>query len=560
MPKKINILLFLIVSLLIVTTVTVQSSFQHWSAQWDLDFWYIYNASLMSSGIQQEWYDHPGTTFLSIYSIFYKIYSFVDHSFIYKINEIKEASDPDLVLQKLYFVTRIFDSINIILIVFFTFKISKILSSKDHFAYFLTFTLISSASFLNNLSILNPEDWAILFFLISFYFFLNFYVQSNVNFLILSGLFFLFAFFSKINILFLFFFIILLIPLFYEMYLPKNNSPIQKSLEKHFKLIFISYLLILLFYFVIQIFLLGRLDAFQKNISLDAFIIITINFLLMSFFIIISKFNLVKFKRYFSIFILFFSGFVIGLIIFVAIDILNIAKLNPKILVHLVKPFYKMLNFAYAPEGLDSVMLGDALTGNLTITINKVFLVISKVFSNFYFDNFLFIGLCSIFLISIYKDLKIKNTYSFLFKMIFFLGLVINTLIFNFRFYTEYLIYIHIFYVILLSACFKNISNKLINSFCTISIICLTFFLPINNFVSQPVSVDSRNAQTTSLKKILLTRSSKLIPLCNNFGSHQPPDNYFIFERYSKQFDADTFSKICNLPKSRFRGDKYVLE
>ncbi|MDC1246159.1 hypothetical protein N8Z56_04340, partial [Pelagibacteraceae bacterium] len=300
--------------------------------------------------------------------------------------------------------------------------------------------------------------------------------------------------------------------------------------------------------------------AFQKNIGLDAFIIITINFLLMSFFIIVSKFNLVKFKRYFSIFILFFSGFVIGLIIFVAIDILNIAKLNPKILVHLVKPFYKMLNFAYAPEGLDSVMLGDALIGNLTITINKVFLVISKVFSNFYFDNFLFIGLCLIFLISIYKDLKIKNIYSFLFKMIFFLGLVFNTLIFNFRFYTEYLIYIHIFYVILLSACFQNISNKLINSFCTISIICLTFFLPINNFVSQPVSVDSRNAQTTSLKKILLTRPSKLIPLCNNFGSHQPPDNYFIFERYSKQFDADTFSKICNLPKSRFRGDKYVLE
>ena len=74
MSKRINILLFLIVSILIVLTVTVQSSFQHWSAQWDLDFWYIYNASLMSSGTQQEWYDHPATTILSLYSIFYKIY------------------------------------------------------------------------------------------------------------------------------------------------------------------------------------------------------------------------------------------------------------------------------------------------------------------------------------------------------------------------------------------------------------------------------------------------------------------------------------------------------
>ena len=350
MPKRINILLFLIVSLLIVLTVVVQSSFQHWSAQWDLDFWYIYNASLMSSGIQQEWYDHPATTILSLYSIFYKIYSLFDYSFIYKINEIKDASDPNLALQKLYFVTRIFDSINIILIVFFTFKISKILSSKDLYAYFLTLTLITSGHFLNNLSILNPEDWAILFCLISFYYLLNFFIKNNVIFLILSGLFFLFAFLSKINILFLFFFIILLIPLFYEIYSTKSNSSIQTSLEKNFSLFFGGYLIVLLLFSIIQIFVLGKLGPFVKNPGLDAFIIITINFIYMSFFLIISKFDLVKFRSYFSIFILFFSGFFVGLIIFLAIDVLNIAKLNPLILVHLVKPFYKMLNFAYAVE------------------------------------------------------------------------------------------------------------------------------------------------------------------------------------------------------------------
>ena len=169
MSKKINIILFLIISTLVISIVYIQSSFQHWSAQWDLDFWYIYNASLMSSGIQQEWYDHPATTILSFYSIFYKIYSLVDHSFIYKINEIMSSDDPNLVLQKLYFVTRIFDTINIILITLFTFKISKLLTSKDLYAYLLTSSLIFSLTFMNNLSILNPEDWATLFFLISFY-------------------------------------------------------------------------------------------------------------------------------------------------------------------------------------------------------------------------------------------------------------------------------------------------------------------------------------------------------------------------------------------------------
>ena len=47
-------------------------------------------------------------------------------SFIYKINEIIESSDPDLLLQKLYFITRIFDSINIILIVFSKLNLSGI--------------------------------------------------------------------------------------------------------------------------------------------------------------------------------------------------------------------------------------------------------------------------------------------------------------------------------------------------------------------------------------------------------------------------------------------------
>mgnify|MGYP001161200347 CR=1 FL=1 len=546
MYKKINILSFLLLSLLIVTTVTVQSLLQHWSGDWDLDFWYIYNASIMSSGIQQEWYDHPATTVLSLYSIFYKIYSLVDHSFIHKINEIMDANDPNIALQKLFFVTRIFDSINTILIVFFTFKISKILSSKDLYAYFLTLTVVVSATFFQNLSVLNSEDWAVLFFLISFYFFLKFFIYNNITFLLLSGLFFFFSFFTKISILFLFIFIILLIPIFCEMYLIKSNSSIQKWIEKNFTLLFGSYLVFLLLYFIIHVFVLDKLDPFSRNAGLDVTIILTLNLIYMVFFLIISKFKYIKFKTYFSIFILFLLGFSTGIIIFLAIDILNIAKLNPKILVHLVKPFYKMLNFAYAPSGMESNMLGPALLGTSIDMFNEALLVLSKILSNFRFDNFLFIGLCLIFTMSVFKDLSNKNTYYFLFKIIIFTSLLFNTLLWNFRWWIEYNILVHILYVILLSVCFKNIPNNIIKFFCIISTIYILIFLPIKNY--------------TYYSKLLSPRPSVLVNLCNNFGSHKPPDNYFIFERYSKQFNSDTFSKICNLPKSRFRGDKYVLE
>ena len=69
MAKRLNIILFILFSILVVSTVTIQSSFQHWSGQWGLDFWYIYNSSLMASGIGHEWADHPATTFLSLYSL-----------------------------------------------------------------------------------------------------------------------------------------------------------------------------------------------------------------------------------------------------------------------------------------------------------------------------------------------------------------------------------------------------------------------------------------------------------------------------------------------------------
>ena len=177
---------------------------------------------------------------------------------------------------------------------------------------------------------------------------------------------------------------------------------------------------------------------------------------------------------------------------------------------------------------------------------NEALLVLSKILSNFRFDNFLFIGLCLIFTMSVFKDLSNKNTYYFLFKIIIFTSLLFNTLLWNFRWWIEYNILVHILYVILLSVCFKNIPNNIIKFFCIISTIYILIFLPIKNY--------------TYYSKLLSPRPSVLVNLCNNFGSHKPPDNYFIFERYSKQFNSDTFSKICNLPKSRFRGDKYVLE
>ncbi len=513
MSKKINIISFLIFSLFIVLVVSTQSSLQHWIGQWDLDFWYIYNASLMASGIEQEWYDHPATTFLSLYSFFYKVYSLFDPSFVYKINEIMDSSDINLVLQKLYFVTRIFNSISLISIIFFTFKICKILSLKDIYRYFFILSFILSLTFADNISILTAEAWSILFFLISFYYFLRFFIENKIIFIILSGIFFLFSFYSKLSILFIFIFIVPLIPVFFEIYSTKNDSPILQSLEKNFQKLFGGYLALLLFYLLIQIFVLSKISLLEKNAGLDVLIIFILNFSYMVFFLIFSKFNINKFKTYFSIFLLFLAGLFLGLLIFIILHFLNIITLNPWLIFHFTNPFNEMLQF------VTSVNSSVSSTNLLNSMLNNLL----RVFSNFHFDKFLFVGLFIIFLISIFKDLKIGANNYFLLKLILFTCLLINILILNFRFYTQYLIFHHIIYIIVLSICFGNISNKIKNTFCVILFIYCMYY-PIENF--------------NRFKGFLKTRVNYTLEHQCNKNSQ--------FRVYAKQFTEETIKKLCN--------------
>ena len=122
MIKKINLINLILFSLFALFITFNDATNQHWSAQWDLDFWYIYNSSLMASGIVQEWYYHPAVSFLAIFVIAYKVYSLLDNDFIFRINDIIISNDPDLILQNLFIFTRMVDAFNIIFMVLFFLK------------------------------------------------------------------------------------------------------------------------------------------------------------------------------------------------------------------------------------------------------------------------------------------------------------------------------------------------------------------------------------------------------------------------------------------------------
>ena len=514
MFKRINILFFVIFSFFLLSTVIIQSYYQHWSGQWDLDFWYIYNASLMASGIEQEWYDHPATTILSIYSIFYQIYGWIDSSFVFNINQIINSPDPNSLLQEHYFVTRIFDSINVIFIVFFIFKICKLIGLKDYQSYVLILTLVLSKTFFNNFSIINPEDWAVLFFLISFYYFLLFFQKQKIIYIVFSGILFCLSFFSKISILFLFLFTIVLIPLLYEIYcFDVKKSRLLKFLKKNFNFVFIFYILFLISYTLIQLLFFSKFDIFEKNVGLDALIIILINFSYLLFFFLIARLNITKFKNYFSILIIFISGFFLNLLFFLFLEILNIVKFNPWVVFHLTNPFNEMIRFA----GIDN---------SINFSTNSSFFLISLLenfFSNFKFDNFFSIVLISVFIISTFQDLKSKNYNMLFLKFILFFCFIFNILTFNIRFFIEYVIFAHVLFIILLSFCLKDLKKKYVNLICVIFLIYNFVLLPYKDF--------------ESFKDIVVTRENNLNSLCLE-GSE--------FRNYSKKFKDDTYLKICN--------------
>ena len=77
-----------------------QLSVQHWSSMLDQDIIIIYNSLLISSGIEQEYRDHPAyTTFLLLGGVFKVLSLFFEN---FTIEEVLSSENIDKNLQTLF--------------------------------------------------------------------------------------------------------------------------------------------------------------------------------------------------------------------------------------------------------------------------------------------------------------------------------------------------------------------------------------------------------------------------------------------------------------------------
>ena len=114
-----------------------QLSEQHWSSMLDMDLTMMYNSLLISSGIEQEYRDHPAyTTFFFLGGIFKFLSFFFDN---FTIQEIFKSENIDENLQTLFIIGRILNSFYIFLVAFILFNILKELNIKKNICIFIIF-------------------------------------------------------------------------------------------------------------------------------------------------------------------------------------------------------------------------------------------------------------------------------------------------------------------------------------------------------------------------------------------------------------------------------------
>ena len=209
--KNINLYFFCLLSFFLFIISIYQTQYFHWTAILDQDIIIVYNSLLISSGIEQEYRDHPGYITFLIYGLLIKFFSLFNSDLLSNVNDLSKSINPNKDLQSLFHFCRNINVIVNISLIFFLYKVLIKITLNQKLAILGCCILLVSSWYTESLFYLRNENLSIIFFLISFIFQIKFFEKRKFIFVILSGLFFGIAMLTKIQIIFLFFFQLILI-------------------------------------------------------------------------------------------------------------------------------------------------------------------------------------------------------------------------------------------------------------------------------------------------------------------------------------------------------------
>lgn len=497
--KSIYILFFLI----IFTLHFFQLSTQHWSAVLDQDLVIIYNSLLLNSGIEQEFRDHPAFTTFLANSIIYKLISFFSN-IPSDIENILNSNNINEILQFYFNISRSINFFFNLLIIFFFNKILKKLELKNIIRFIATLIFIISIGYLSSLFVIRSENLSLLFLLFSANAILCKKRELKLNFFI-AGIFFGFAMLAKIQIIFLFVYLIYLITFVSQNKSYKFND--NNFLKKYYLL---SLFFGIIFFFTFQIYI-QEFPRFINNKYIDL-LFFSVFFIIVFIYFYLSN-NL---KKNLILFSSLLNGFIFLIIFIFVLDRINLIPVNDFIFLRITNPIHYMTEF----------------TGDMAGGIISMDYISKNIFHIFSYYRFNFFELL-LLIILIFINFKKKN-YLFVIFFIF----AFNTLVMNFRYSEIYHLFYVFIYLIFFTEAIKKLDNNLAIKFIFLALIIFftnscNFFLIKNN---------------GHLAKIF-SRENSMIKVCKEFNYKIPTgSNYNVsFIKYWHQKINDSkIKKICD--------------
>ena len=502
-----------IIFFLIIILTIFQSLYQDYTSIIDFDLTVIHNSLQLVSNKYPDFRDLTSYSHFLSYGIFYKLYSFFDQNLITDIDLLVKTSNPEVVLQKLYVISRVANSIIHLIMIIFFYKLLGIFNINYYYKIITVLFLIISETFIANLNILRSDIVAVCYFYLSTYFLFKFVDNNRILNIFLVSLFMILSLLAKVQIIFSFMFIFLFF-IFYVCLEKKetlDNDLFEKIIKKYSNYILLFFILL---YFLFQIFINNFINSTSKIGYLDLFCFSI--FFLITFFLIVflCKINNLSSKYFYYTYslIIFFSFF--HVLLLNILGFLNYIKIDFNILFSLTNPFYFLKIYSPLSESNFSYAL-----------IIDFFLILFKKLN---FNWVYFVLLLTLLLITFFRMTFDKENFSLNIKKYIYILLFITFTLFliainNFRYNIFYNIY-SIPFLFLFTAIFLELFTKKIKFALSVFVIILIFYdfkINLNNY------------------KSYIYKQSNLSIVCSNKSIRD------FYPNWAKSFDEIFFKKIC---------------
>ena len=536
-----------------------QASNQHWSAILDQDIIIIYNSLLIYSDNEQEYLHHPAFTTFFILGGLFKFLSFFYDNFTLK--EILISEDIDQQLQNLYSFARILNSIFIFIFVFLIFKILRELNVNKSICILSTLLIISFSSIYELLFLVRSEILSVILCLLGFYFLLKYIkYKKGQLYCFFSGFFFCLALFAKIQVIFLLFFLVLIIPFLLNYFITKQVENNLINNNKYFIFSSLLFILIFIVYLIFEFFFAASiLEIYvDKVISLPHYTDPFLFLIFLSFYFIflkyLSKKQFINLREIFSIIFTIFYGLISCILFLVILDLIGLIKFHKVNIFFLTNPIHFMSWHTWQIS--DPTYAGEF---NFLKILKKIIWLISnnyKLWPNPKFtidiggtligiqDFFRFINtiICSLLICFLVFFKKNKNILLIAFLLL--VGILVLIISFDVRHSHGYNIYLYPLYLMIIAICLNQFQKKKYVVLFFVFIFSLGEFYLLRDFyramfarenrIYHICKIDSWKNSEGYLRKMSL---NSFIPLSSSPSG--------VFNKYTKKMDDEFFKNYC---------------